>query len=187
MKDTAHVRVHVWHRGRWSWKVLIWYSICKYVCFKKICNCTMWMWVTGFKCQGCCSVEMTGLLITLLLLLYLAMWNPALVWLFPCDIMCVHSPTTTTTTTTQENETWLWIIPFRNKELAVCDAKSSGTVELAEACVSVSCYSRTGRELQHQHLVNKPCVLLSRLFATWDVIELFVECLRKSLTTFFKP
>lgn len=52
---------------------------------------------------------------------------------------------------THERETQLWIIQFRNKELVMWDAESLGRIEILEACVSVSCYLRTGRKAEMCH------------------------------------
>ncbi len=54
------------------------------------------------------------------------------VWLFPCNMTRVYSHPPT-----RENETWLWTIPFRNKELAAQGAESSGTLELGGMCKCV--------------------------------------------------
>ena len=69
-----------------------------------------------------------------------------------CVCMCVCVRIYCIPSTAQENETWLWIIPFRNKELAVWDARSLGTTKLEEACVTVSCYFRSGRKQDMRRL-----------------------------------
>lgn len=143
----------------WSWHLLIKAvvkGLCKFVCLKMSatvwCGCDDRGWVTGF--------QMSGLLLSgddwsyhnnsiIIIRHYhvefdISSYTLCTVWLYFHAVVCMSL--CIPLSTTNKNETQLWIIPFRNKELVMWDAESLGAIRFSEACESVSCYLRTGRK-----------------------------------------
>lgn len=134
---------------------MFWNRISKFVRFFFFLMPWSWCESLVLKCQGCCLAEMmTGLLGTLIVVNH----HVACVNLFTRIFFICRN---------EGNETWLWIIPFGNKQLGVRDAKSLGTVELVQACVSVSCYLGIGRS-KKTHSPTRFLCLFNVSTSTWS-------------------